>query len=143
MANTADVCIADAAGQVFLLSVQADNLLKVKRQWDLHGKKITAGPFVRMVGDKLRLACVVDQHRLIWLDPDAAEPLWTYTTADKAILGEPRLTAGLLIVADEAGKFVGLDPTTGQTGGKGYALHGSIAPAAHRWALTPTACLCR
>jgi outer membrane protein assembly factor BamB len=123
-----DVCVADAAGVVWLLTVQPDGSLKPKPpKWDLHAK-VTAGPFVRTVDGKVRIGCVVGQRRLVWLDPTAAEPLWTYETA-QPIIGEPQLVEGWLIVADQSRRVVGIDPATGTADGLGYTLRGSLAPA--------------
>ena len=49
--------------------------------------------------------------------------------ADAALVGRPRLVDGLVVVADESGLIVGLDPATGKAGPE-YRLHGSTAPAA-------------
>jgi hypothetical protein len=45
-------------------------------------------------------------------------------------VGTPQRADKLLIVADGAGRFVGLDVETGKAEGPGYALRGSVAPAA-------------
>jgi outer membrane protein assembly factor BamB len=126
-ANTAEVCVADALGVVWVLGVQANGQVKQIGHWELK-RKVTAGPFVRMVDSKARIGCVVDQRQLVWLDPKTNKPLWTYDTVDKPILGEPQLVDGLLIVTDQAGNIVGLDPATGKAETMGYSLQGSVAP---------------
>jgi len=42
----------------------------------------------------------------------------------------PRLAEGMVVVADQSGRYVGLDPATGKPRGDGYALRGSVAPVA-------------
>jgi outer membrane protein assembly factor BamB len=126
--GTAELSVADAAGVVWRLAVQPNGRINAKGNWDVHGK-VTAGPFVRFVGNEVRIGCVVDQRRLVWIDPNAADVLWTYETTGKPILGQPELVGGLVVVTDTAGQFVGLDPATGKADGPGYTLRGSIAPA--------------
>jgi hypothetical protein len=136
-AATAEICVADAAGVVWRLVVQAKGRITAKREWDVQGK-VTAGPFVRMVGAEVRIGCVVDQRRLVWIDPQAAAAVWNYETTGKPILGQPEPIGGLLVVTDTAGQFVGLDPATGKADGPGYMLRGSIAPATTPVGFTPT-----
>jgi hypothetical protein len=128
--GTAEVCVADAAGTVRVLQVKPDGqVVLTKRKWDLH-RKVTAGPFLRTVGGNLRVGCVVDERRLVWLDPNADGVLWTYETTDHPLLGEPQVVEGVLVVTDRAGQVVGLDPATGKPDGPGYALRGSVGPMA-------------
>ncbi len=126
-AERAEVCAADAGGGLSVLAVQPNGQLHLLRKWDLGGK-ITAGPFLRTMADGLRIGCVVDQRRLAWIDPTADKALWTTPPFAKPIQGQPQLVEGVLVVADQSGKFVGLDPATGTEVGPGYALHGSVAP---------------
>jgi outer membrane protein assembly factor BamB len=114
------VCVADANGGLTLL---AGDDLKEGRHWNLGGK-ITAGPFVYggLVG------CVVDRS-LVWIDPATDQPLWTYA-APEEIVGRPQFLGGLLVVADQSGRFVAVDPATGKEAGKGYTVKASAAPAA-------------
>jgi hypothetical protein len=135
--GTAEFCVADAAGTVWLLTVQADGQIGAERKWDLGGK-VTAGPFLRTIGNEPRIGCVVDQRRLVWIDPNAADIIWTYDTKGKPIQGQPELVGGLLMVTDQAGQFTGLDPATGKADGPGYALRGSIAPSSTPVGFTPT-----
>jgi len=116
------VCVADAKGTVSLF--EGDDL-KLVRQWELKGA-ITAGPFVRGGA----VACVVEQRRLVWLDPAREARLWTYESPGEGIVGQPQTADGLVLVADVTGRFVGLDPATGQARGPGYRLRASVAPAA-------------
>jgi hypothetical protein len=128
--GAAEVCVADAVGVVRTLVVRPDGTLQpTGRQWDLGGK-VTAGPFVRTVGGAVRVGCVVDERRLVWLDPNADAVLWKYEAPDHPILGEPQLVEGVLVVTDRAGQMVGLDPATGEADGPGYALRGSVGPMA-------------
>jgi outer membrane protein assembly factor BamB len=120
--TTLRVCVADDRGTVYLFEGDA---VKPVRQWPLKGT-ITAGPFVR----DGRVACVVDRRRLVWLDPAKDGVLWEYESPGEGIVGQPQLAEGLVLVADVSGRFVGLDPATGQVRGPGYALKASVAPAA-------------
>lgn len=115
------VCVADSAGGITLLNAAP---LEAVRHWDLGGK-ITAGPFLR--GQSI--ACIVDHRHLLLFDPDKPALLWKYTAAE-AIVGQPHLAGGQIVVADRAGLFVGLDPATGKPRGPGYHLKGSVSPAA-------------
>ena len=72
------LCIADAAGVVTLLTVAGDGGLKKGRSWNLGGR-ITAGPYVQTLpGGGTRIGCIVDEKQLVWLDPDADKPVWTH-----------------------------------------------------------------
>ncbi len=124
------LCIADAAGVVTLLTVAGDGGLKTGRSWNLGGR-VTAGPYVQTLpGGGTRLGCIVDEKQLVWLDPNADKPVWTHPAKPgAALVGRPRLVGGLVVVADESGLIVGLDPTTGKAGAE-YRLQGSTAPAA-------------
>ncbi|HXG10005.1 MAG TPA: PQQ-binding-like beta-propeller repeat protein [Gemmataceae bacterium] len=124
------VCIADADGHVWLVRLKGDGLDPV-RHWELDGR-ITAGPFLR--GG--HVGCVVDRRRLVWLDPTEDRPLWEYTSEGEGIVGQPQLIEGLVLVADQSGKFVGLDPATGQPRGS-YTLRANAAPAAAPVAFGP------
>lgn len=127
------VCVAGAGGLVTLLAPTADGGLEVKRTWDM-GKPMTTGPFLcKLAGGGVRVGCLAgkDNSQLAWLDPDHAGVRWAYATPrGEAIVGTPRLADNVLLVADGAGRFVGLDVETGQAEGPGYALRGSVAPAA-------------
>ena len=114
------VCVADAAGTVRLL--RTADLEKV-REWKVGGP-ITAGPYL---ADN-RIGCVVDRHRLVMIDP-AREEFWEYQSEGEGIVGHPRRVGDVILVADESGRFVGLDPATGKPRGPGYSLKGSAAPA--------------
>jgi outer membrane protein assembly factor BamB len=135
--GAAEMCVADAAGVVWIVVVQPDGRLKVRTSWDVHGK-VTAGPFLRTVGNQQRIGCVVDQRRLAWIDPQVPDIAWTYETQDKPIVGQPEVVGDVVVVADQAGRFVGLDPATGKADGPGYTLRGSIAPTTTPVGFTPT-----
>ena len=146
-----EACIADSAGVVSLLTIQADGSLAVQRQWTLKGR-ITAGPFVRIqdetphlggaigcvlpalrrvVQEKdsgLRIGCIVDHKRLVWLDPRKDTIGWEFVAAG-AIIGQPQLADDRVVLADQSGRYTALEPHTGKSAGQGFALRGSIAPA--------------
>jgi outer membrane protein assembly factor BamB len=124
------VCVADSAGVLTLLRVQEDGQLGVQRAWRLGGR-ITAGPFLRSQDGAVRIGCVVDQSRLVWIDPARRDPLWEYRTGGgEPVVGEPAPAEGLVVVADQSGRVVGLDPATGRPEGPGYTLRASVVPAA-------------
>ena len=130
--SPAQLCIADAAGVVTLLTVTGDGGLKNGRGWNLGGR-ITAGPYVQTLpGGGTRIGCVINETQLVWLDPDADKPLWTHPAkAGAELVGRPQLVGGLVVVADESGLIVGLDPATGKPAKpEEYRLQGSTAPAA-------------
>jgi hypothetical protein len=130
------VCVADSGGAVRLLRLLPDGSLEPGRVWDLKGQ-VTGGPFVRtLAGDKVRVGCVVDGRRLVWLDPATSEPAWEYQ-ARKVIVGQPQVVDGILVVADQSGLVIGLDPATGQPVGPGHQLQGSVVPAASPVAFGP------
>ena len=112
--------VADARG---VLTLFQGPKLKELRNWHLEGT-ITAGPFLR--GD--RIGCVVDRRRLVWIDPAEKTPLWDYQAAEP-LVGEPQLVGEHLLVADQSGRFVALDPKTGRPAGPGYILKANVAPA--------------
>src|SRR5262249_35131364 len=127
------VCVAGAGGQVALLAPTDDGGLRVQRTWDM-GKPMTEGPFLcRLAGGAVRVGCLAgkDDSQLAWLDPERDGLRWTYVPPrGEAIVGVPRRADNLLIVADGAGRFVGLNVEKGKPEGPGYALRGSVAPAA-------------
>jgi hypothetical protein len=135
-----EVCVADSGGVVTLLAVGGDGSLNVKRQWTLKGR-ITAGPFVRRLGGAVRLGCVIElrkgDQRLVWIDPEEKDLCWEYRSPGREIVGQPELVEGSLVIAEESGRYVALDPRTGQPLGPGYVLKGSIAPAASPVAFGP------
>jgi outer membrane protein assembly factor BamB len=123
------VCVADAAGRLSLIEVLPNGDLVVKKTWDVGGT-VTTGPFLAD-RQNLRIAAVVDKSRLVWIDPARNVVLWNYRTADDdAIVGTPRLVDGMVVVADQSGLYIGLDPQMGDKAGPGYRLRGSVAPVA-------------
>jgi outer membrane protein assembly factor BamB len=116
------VAVADAAGTVHLLR-PAD--WQSVRHWDLKGK-ITAGPFLR----GHQIGCVVEQRRLVWLDPTKDDKAWVYTSPGEGIVGQPNVVGGVIVVADLSGHFVAVDPATGEARNPtGYRLQAQVAPA--------------
>src|SRR5205085_90745 len=76
------------------------------------------------------VGCVVDRRTLVWVDPAREGVLWRFEAGGDGIVGQPQILEGLVVVADVAGHFTGLDPKTGTPRGKGYALKASAAPTA-------------
>jgi outer membrane protein assembly factor BamB len=116
------VCVADSKGSVFLIRA---NDLTIVRRWELKGPIATA-PF--LLGD--HIGCVVDGRRFVWLNPDRDQPSWQYETPYAGIVGQPHLSKGLVVVADLAGRLVGLDPATGRPAGREYRMGKGAIPAA-------------
>jgi outer membrane protein assembly factor BamB len=114
------LCVADASDSLTLLD--ADRLTALKR-WSMPGK-ITAGPFVRAG----KIGCIVGKAHLYWFDPNQNERVWQYSAAD--IIGEPHLIDGVLVVADAAGEFLALDPSSGRRLGAVLTLKANVAATA-------------
>jgi hypothetical protein len=132
------LCVADAGGTLYLLTLQSDGTLKDERTWPLNGR-VTGGLFLRpLPGGAVRVGCVVGESRLVWIDPAKEEPAWTYATPKgDAIVGQPQLAEGVLVVADQSGLYMGLDPADGKRVGAGHRLGGTVAPAATPVAFGP------
>jgi hypothetical protein len=144
-AGDLEICLADVGGSVRLL--KGSDLQEI-RHWDLTRSfsaepgalasepgalatgafaRVTAGPFVR--GNQV--GCVVNQRRLVWIDPSQDKPAWEYTTPGAGIVGQPQPIGDLIVVADLTGRFIGLDPATGKAQWPaGYLYGANVAPAA-------------
>jgi hypothetical protein len=127
----AAVCVADAAGVLWML--KANDLatanktgvgMEIAQRWDLGGK-ITAGPF--FIGKDI--GCIVDRRRLVRIDVAKPKPVWEHESKE-AIVGQPQQIEDLLVVADQSGLYLGLNPQTGRPRAPGYRLRASVAPAA-------------
>ena len=115
--------VADSSGAVTRVTGDAMTAIPLV---ELKGR-ITAGPFLR----GSHVGCIVDQTRLVWLDPTKeGKPVWEYKTGGEAIVGEPQLIGPYLVVCNEGGQYVGLNPATGEPAGEGYRLRAAVAPAA-------------
>jgi hypothetical protein len=114
--------VADAGRTVTLL--QGDSLQKV-RSWPLSGD-ITGGPFVRAG----LVFVVVDQKRLVGIDPEKDQLPGLALSFPADIVGQPEIVDGLLIVADEKGQIKALDPKTVRPIGDGYLLRADVAASA-------------
>jgi hypothetical protein len=123
------VCVVDLEGTVTLLDVRPEGDLIPNGTWELRGR-VTSAPFLRAAADGTpRIGCVVDGHRLAWLDPAKdGEPAWKYEAAGE-VVGQPQLVEGVLVVALRTGVFVGLDPANGQAKAEPVASPGGVAPA--------------
>jgi outer membrane protein assembly factor BamB len=113
------LCVGDENGTLYLLSTVS---LAPVRQWRLGGK-ITTGPFLR----NGRIGCVVEQRRLIWLDPANDGPLWEYQSEGQDLIGEPQQRDDRLLVTELAGVFTWLDPEKGTVRGR-QKLSTRVAP---------------
>lgn len=122
------VLVATADGKVTLLK---DSLAPFKphgwqqvRTWDMNGK-ITSGPF--LCGSFV--ACVVDHRVLVRLNPQADKPVWTFP-APESIIGQPNIIGDYVVVADESGRYICLDPATGkEQRGRGHTIRAAAGPA--------------
>jgi outer membrane protein assembly factor BamB len=115
------LCVADAGRTVTLL--QGDALQRT-RSWTLSGN-ITAGPVVRAG----MILVVVDNRRLVWIDPERDQLPGLAFSFPADIVGLPELIDGVLVVADETGHIQGFDPRTARKVGDGYLLRADVAPA--------------
>jgi hypothetical protein len=132
------VCVPTADNSIMLLEGQdvpaARKLgegLKVKARWDVEGK-ITGSLALR----GQQLLGVVDHRRLVCIDLTKPNPIWVHTAA-QAIVGQPQFVEDMLIVADQSGRFVGVDPASGKAINPGLKLESSVAPAASPVAFGP------
>jgi outer membrane protein assembly factor BamB len=124
------VVVADAAGMLRLFTVATDGSLQPGLAWKLDGN-LTAGPFVQAAPEGgWRLGCILDRRRLLWVDPEKKETLWSYDSGGPIILGQPQQIEDMLVLALQSGRYLALDPNTGQPKGPGYTLRTSAAPAA-------------
>jgi hypothetical protein len=121
--------VADFGGALTLVSVDDRGRQTPGQSWGLKGR-ITGGPFLYGAGAAARIGCVVDHVRLVWIDPSKKTPAWEYRSAGKAFHGLPQAVDDALVLVDQAGHYVALDPKTGKRLGPGYRLQGSMAPAA-------------
>lgn len=103
-----------------------------ERKWSMPGE-ITAGPF--FVGQNVYV--IVERNRLFRIDLNAPALGPEYKCEGEAIIGQPQLIEGMLVVADQSGRFVGLDPLTLKPHGQGYKMHASVGPAASPVAFGP------
>jgi outer membrane protein assembly factor BamB len=133
------VCTADGAGEISVWNVAEGGKLTPRHKPWRPGGRVTAGPFLRGAADgDVRIGCVLDRRRLAWIDPELDQVLWVYPDkADTEIVGRPEVVGDLVVVADQAGRIVGLDPETGKPVGTGYQLQGSVTAAASPVAYGP------
>jgi hypothetical protein len=103
------------------------------QKWSTRGK-ITSAPFLL---DGHGVAVIVERNKLQLFVPGKSDPVWEYKAEGEAIVGQPQLVEDMLIVADQSGRYVGLDPATGKPRGKGYTLNASAGPAASPVAFGP------
>jgi outer membrane protein assembly factor BamB len=129
--SSPQVCFADVTGAIHLLEVEAaTGKMALKQTWK-PGGRCTGGPFLRKLADgSVRVGCILDQVRLVWLDPENADVLWQYGKAGEVLVGQPQVVEDVVVVANQAGRIVALDPRTGEVHKTGFTLKGSIAPAA-------------
>jgi hypothetical protein len=123
------IFISDAGGS---LSALNSTDLKVAGRWPLGGK-ISAGPY--RLGETV--ACVVDRDRLVWLDSRDHQNLREFRTQGAAIVGQPRLVGDSILVADESGRVVTLDPVRGAPLGNPSDVPPGTSPAAAPVAFGP------
>ncbi len=115
------IAVADTAGVVRIL--QGSDLRTV-RMWNLKGQ-VTAGPYVNLN----HLACVVDQKRLAWIEPEQ-EGFWEFVTEGNGIVGRPQIVGDAILVADRVGTLVALEPTSGKPKGQAQTPTSAAVPAA-------------
>jgi outer membrane protein assembly factor BamB len=111
-----------------------DEGLKIQqgKQFKTNGK-ITGGPFPFID----QILVIVDRNRLLCFKPGDRDPVWEYKSEGEAIVGRPQLVDDMLLIADQSGRFVGIDPKTGKARGDGYTLKANVGPAASPVAFGP------
>lgn len=122
------VIVIDSRGQATLLrEAPAGNerTWTEVRSWSVGGK-VTAGPFRR--GNDVGF--VMDNERLVFIDPAQEGIRWSYSRPGEGIVGQPRLVGGAIVVAHRTGHFVALEPSTGKPLAEGYKPKVQAAPAA-------------
>jgi outer membrane protein assembly factor BamB len=115
------IVASDAGGSIYAL--RADDL-GTARKWHVKGT-VTAGPYVQ----RGAVGCVVDQRRLVWIDP-SREGFWDYAMEGEAIVGRPPLVGDTIVVVDRSGSIVHLEAATGKPKKPAEVLKASAAPAA-------------
>ncbi|MFO0879515.1 MAG: PQQ-binding-like beta-propeller repeat protein [Gemmataceae bacterium] len=126
--KTPYLAASDIRGNLHLIAVLPNGGLEVRRTWALGGD-VGEGLHAYLTPAGPRLGCVVERSKLVWIDPQAKDPLWSYTSpGEDPITGAPTLLGEQLVVADQSGLYVGLDLKGGKPVGNGYQLRGSIAP---------------
>jgi hypothetical protein len=115
------VCVATYGGTLTLL---AGPELKPVREWQPAGA-FTNGLFVR----GRHVGCILDQNRLVWIDPNQESIVWDHKFAGAGIVGQPQLVDGLLLVADSSGHLSAFNPETHSQVGSDYLLKTSAAAA--------------
>jgi outer membrane protein assembly factor BamB len=99
------ICVAQDGGTVHLIS---GSRLVTVQQWRL-GAAITAGPFA--LGQ--RIGCVLENRRLVCLDPASPKPLWEHQVEGLGVQGEPQYADDAVLITDISGAFTWLDAKTG------------------------------
>jgi hypothetical protein len=153
------VCVADSQGTVILLRGDDLTMLQEWRLGEMGGRvtagPFVREKWIGCIVDHRRLVWLDPaQAKPVWayLSQEPAHVLGVSTlglmglhqgagplaataalaperTGRGDIVGHPQLVGDRLLVADESGRFVGLDPATGKPQGKGYTLRASVAPA--------------
>jgi outer membrane protein assembly factor BamB len=123
--DSSGVVVADSSGTVSLIRGKTP---RVERSWQLTmpSETITAGPWV--IGD--RAFVVVEGKKLIAIDQSAEKPGWNFSTPGDGISFAPTLIDGKLVIADQSGSFLALDPTSGHVVGRGFRHPAAVAPTA-------------
>jgi outer membrane protein assembly factor BamB len=111
-----------------------DEGLKVQKGKEFNPKgKITGGPFPFMD----QVLVIADRNRLLCFRPGDRDPVWEYKSEGEAIVGRPHMVEDMLLIADQSGRFVGIDPKTGKARGTGYTMKANVGPAASPVAFGP------
>ena len=81
-----------------------------------------------------RAATIVDRSRLVWIDPGRAGLAWEYTprAARRSSACRAGVEGSLLVVVDQSGRYMALNPANGRPLSDGYSLDGGMAPLAAR-----------
>jgi hypothetical protein len=124
--------LVDGPDQATAFKTKEGLRITKERKWTLPGE-ITAGPFT--IGKDIYV--IVERNRLFRID--LANPVLgpEFKCEGEALVGQPQMIEGMIVVADQSGRFVGLDPATLKPYGKGYKLLASVGPAASPVAFGP------
>lgn len=121
------VAVACADGSLTILKDTPSNI--VPHGWELVkkielGGKITVGPFLC----RSFIGCVVDGRTLVFIDP-AGKNSWKYQ-APEGIVGQPGIVGDFVVVADQSGRYICLDPLSGKEQPRsGHTIRTGAGPA--------------
>jgi outer membrane protein assembly factor BamB len=131
--------VLDSQGVIKLWNANLVASTKTLRTWRPNAKgmpagKITSGPFAETdAKGKARIAYIIDGVHLVWLSPDAPEPVWVNRRTERmrgdATLGKPEIREGRVYLTDRTGVYRAIDAESGKMLGELFRITGTGAPA--------------